>query len=297
MNIYIEKEKVFNENITEDGLCVYTALRYFYKPKVDKYFVSINHLSYVMFKRTGKRRDVEFIRAGLENLIENNYIKEISKVSSCEYILDLSNINYDIDKDGYYVLISLDELRRILNIKNIKKGSLLKYFLSVCSSFNNSNKVDERYKNKIAKVTIDYLCSKNNISYATCIKYNEILTENKLLAIHRGVCSKENSKNFSNYYSRYNDFKLCEEFISANEVGLNNKTFYANVNHGRSMAQKYNALCSGKAYELDVVKEIYKYCVEWNKVRLLEHENNIENGYLHELQQKDMTIFEKYKLN
>lgn len=298
MNIFIEKNKVFNESVSESGLAVYTILRYFYEPNVEQYFISINHLSFIMFKRIGKRRDIEFIRSGLDNLIENKFIRIVSKNSSFEYILDLSSINYDIEKDGYYISISLQEVRDILGIKGIRKGRLLKYFLTICSCFNNSSKIEEKYKNKIAMVTLETLSNNSKLPYDTCIKYNNLLEKNNLIFIHRNVnrFGSYDEKNKFNHYCKCNDIDILKEYLKSDSRFDSEMSDSAMSNYNRSMAQKYNALCKGKVYSKNVLREIYDYCVMWNQKKQREYDDAVSKGFSPTLLQKDMSIFEKFDL-
>ena len=65
----------------------------------------------------------------------------------------------------------------------------------------------------------------------------------------------------------------------------------------RGLAQKYTALCRGKAYDLKTIKEIYEWAINWNKKQKTLYDEEISKGNTPELLEKDLSIFDEYIKN
>lgn len=300
MNIYIEKNILFNKDMSDNAICVYAALRYFCKNDLSEYYVNVNHVAYILLERDAVRREMELIRDGLKTLEKLGLIKTVKKRTSFDFIMDLSKINYDIDKDGYYVVLYLSELRKIMNIKNISKGTILKYFITICSRFDNSKNIDEKYRNKFVKISLESLAKLSCIPYRTCIRYTKLLEDNKIIFPHRlkstPSMSIESKDDLVNVYCRYENKKICEKYFSDNFNLFSKTSSNYNANTYRSLAQKYNALCRGKNYDLDTIKAIYNYCVSWNEYQQKIYDAEILKGFSPTLKQRDLSIFRRFNL-
>ena len=75
--IFLKREIIESENLTEKGVSVYVALRRIMQKDINEYFTSYNMIAYQL---TGvgknKRAMIDSIKEGLQELIDKNLMKK-----------------------------------------------------------------------------------------------------------------------------------------------------------------------------------------------------------------------------
>src|SRR5699024_5819116 len=105
--------------------------------------ISCNRLCYILTKNIYPYYLNAFFE-GIHNLDQKGLIKikqSLGNTKPYEFIIDLKNIYLDSKKE-YFVIIHEFEIDKILNCQDIraeKRISILRYFVAVISTFNNSN--------------------------------------------------------------------------------------------------------------------------------------------------------------
>lgn len=284
-NIYILKSFIENDNLTPEAITLIAALRGIIIKDIEEYFLTYNMLCYYVFRRLPTRRELDAVKNGFANLVDNNIIRIKENYSKAEFLCDLSNLYYDL-KDGYYVCITDEELVKVMNIKNnVDKYKVFKYYLNMVGTFNHSKKIDKEYRGKFGGYSLDTLSNQINMSKSTIIQYNTILEENEMMYIIRhkdyNKVVKGTVKELPNTYCRYRDRSLALEFLSKinSDYFTIDKTKTKKANVKRGMAQKYIAFCKGKEYDKETLKQIYLYCEEWNKEEKRKYEEEKKRGY------------------
>lgn len=283
--IFLSKKVLENPNISNEGLAVYTALRYMMSTNI--YLgVSYNLISYWLYKSASSRKRLGFIKNGLSNLIENELISVVFSIGT-DMVLDVSNLMFQTKKSknnensgDYFIKIYLSEIRSILTInKNISKFSLLKYFIVLIGTINNSDNILFPFaKNKVGSFTIRYLAEKSDISENTINRpggYNSILEDMKLIYIHRShdylkFSDTGEIRTFSNVYGRYDDKDIILEYakklgVTYGESHKKSYTFKNNSNKLRSISARYNAFIKGKSYTQAELQQLYEDCIFYNE--------------------------------
>lgn len=309
--LFVVKRVIEDKDLSDEAFVVWCALRSIMQKDIKEYFVSYSMIGYALHgKRHLTRTEINIVKKGYNDLKEKDYIKLKFPINSNDEIVDLSELYYEKGK-GYFSDLTDVEMQKIMNLKNIGKINhcrLLRYFTCMVGTFNRSNDIGSEYKGKIGGMALDCFTELIGVSNKTASQYNQILEDNELLFIvrHKDFLQGTNAKGQSelreipNTYSRWCDKDIAKKF-SEDIHGYkyfkeqkNIKTEKANKNRG--LAQKYNSFCKGKEYDIETIKAIYIYCENWNKNQLAYHNTQISLGYKHELQQKDMSVFDKYLL-
>ena len=104
------------------------------------FFINVLHNNKLNFYLTGqisgRRRINDYIRCGLNELIDNNIIikeKEIQK----HYILDCSKLWIDT-RNTKFTTITFSEVRKIFQIENVNNFLLLRYFILLMGTISSS---------------------------------------------------------------------------------------------------------------------------------------------------------------
>jgi hypothetical protein len=319
MYIYLKKDVVTNKDLTPEGLAVYIALRSLYKSDTSKYYISANMIAFLFTGCVPKRKTVESIKLGIDNLKNDMKlisIKDDDIISKDEYITDLSKLHFitgnkeaDKDKD-YFIIITLDEIKSIMEYKS--KFVLLKYFVLLLGTFNNSNKLNSLHKISVGFTNIDNMANNFNIPKSNILSYNSILEEKKIIYIHRFndyVKSSDGSiKSIQNFYGRYSDEKLIKTYAEqyADAIGsekCNKKTNKKISNQKNRLLQKYNALFNGNGkYDNNEIIEIYEFIIQYNQDQdkiIDKFENDNSDYAINQVdkaskKKKDISIFNHY---
>lgn len=308
-NLFIVKRVTEDKTLSDNAFAVWCALRSIMQKNINEYFVSYNLISDALYGRPPERKELISIKKGYEELKDKRFIKEICSYTKREYKVDLSALYFKKEYE-YFSDITDEEMQHIMNIKtNVSNCKLLRYFTCMIGTFNRSSDLDDCYKGKIGGMSLVCFNELIGISKKTASDYNKILEENEVLFVirHKDFIQGTNAKGQSelreipNTYSRWCDKELAKRFTEnthgyiyfQDQKGMQ----IEKANHKRGMAQKYIALCKGKKYDIETLREIYCYCIEWNENQLVYHNEQISLGYKHELQQKDMSVFDDYLLD
>lgn len=217
----------------------------------------INKVLYNTFEMTTKKK--RDLKETIKYFIEENIIE----------VIDTDSENYEIkntflvnSKEGNFTIITLDELRKIAEIKVGKKDTLVNYYLKLLSTINN--------KTKVGYWTIENLAEDVNISTRTVKDYNKTLEDAELIYIKRFNKTKVvngKTQRLNNIYGRFEDKyaidKYAKDRISNLErIEANNKL---NANESKSISKQYNDFVNG-TYTGDV-SSLYDKCKLYNKAK------------------------------
>lgn len=307
-NLFIVKRITEDKSLSDNAFVVWCALRSIMQKNTNEYFVSYNLISDALYGRVPERKEQISIKKGYEELKSKELVKEVLAYTTKEFKVDLSALYFKKGNE-YFSDLTDEEMQRIMNIKtSVSNCKLLRYFTCMVGTFNRSNDLDDCYKGKIGGMSLEHFRELIGISKATASDYNKILEENELLFVirHKDFLQGTNSKGQSelreipNTYSRWCDKELAKQFAEHTHGYVyfhqQKDIQVAKANHKRGMAQKYIAFCKGKQYDIETIKEMYCYCQDWNANQLVYHNEQVKLGYEHELQEKDMSVFDDYIL-
>lgn len=184
-NILLNTNIIQDTKLSDMAIATYVALKILQNKK-NKLVVSTNSIAYFLFGCVcTDRKFLSNIHNGIQELINNNYISLIEKITSSEYVLDSENITTNASNIKSCFYVSENDINTIMNIKiiNIK---LLRYYLVAISSIDN--------KTKIGNLTQVELCEKSNLGKNTILKYNKILQELGLISVQFNKVSNIYSK-------------------------------------------------------------------------------------------------------
>lgn len=270
MNLFIRKDIIENAQISDEAFAVWCALRSYMQKDTTEYFISVNMLAYTLFQRVPVRRESEALRRGLQELIRHGYAKIIDTYGKSEWSMDLSALYFEA-KDGYFSDITYSEVKQIMSLTlgNLSKYRLLRYYSYMVGSFNRSKTLPEKFRGKVGGLSMDYFAQVLGMSLTTISKYNEVLEREKLLYIVRNdyvksinESGKTEIRELPNTYSRYKDKEIADSYTCASKITQEKQI---SANNKRSLAAKYNALRSGKEYDIETITEIYKYCKDTDR--------------------------------
>ena len=263
----------------------------------------------IEFYLTGKisRRRIigDYIKCGINELIDNEIIKKIDETSK-HYILDCSNLLIDISSTKF-TAITFHEVQKIFQIKNINNFLLLRYFILLIGTISSKITVyleNGEYKNRVVgNFTIDYLSEISNISDRTIIEYNKILESIGLIYVFRQedfVIDKENNiKRLNNVYGRACDSAYIDTYAKNQQKHYESYKYTENnlkkANSKRRLAQMYQQLLKGggKKYSEQDIKDIYNYVIKENEKYERMYAKNKCEDYLDKI--RDTEIFTKYE--
>lgn len=301
--ILIRKDIIESEEISNEALAVYCAMcKHYIKYSRSSTigFISVDYISYLLYGDFGSKQTKKEIVNGIKCLISHGLVKQVDAPKRFSGLYEMSEILI-IDKNKRYISISIDELDVIMSQKYIK-FSLLRYYLIFIGTFATSPSVFEEYKFKISTIPIEVLEYITNNSKNTVIKYNSILSDLKLIYIGRKYTVRQNGSGvvgqISNVYSRYEDRKLCDEYI--NNVSITNKKNIPKIHTGANLSRKYlqmyNQMKKGKKYDIETVRTIYSYVEQWNCKKRAEYFEAHGNDEGLEKELKSLDVFKEYNL-
>lgn len=281
-NLFLNKDLVTGNTLTVDGVLAYTALRIIIDESIPLYnqnttvdCVSVNRLAYALVGDMDYEKVLtDSLVRGIAELSGGKYItirKDLSTKASYEYILDLSNMWLDTDKDKF-IIVSPNEVYKIMTCKEVmkKKISMLKYFMALVSTF------DWSLDSKIGHMSQQFIADQADNSVRTCQRYNEILEEMEMIFVYKSndkVRIGDKLKQIKNCYSRFEDKRICEMYASnyENMYGTQHKIVASKKNKAqadinRRLGAIYNQICFGNTdYDEETIKAVYKYIVNKNK--------------------------------
>ena len=200
-------KKLMNNNISDDGILYYIALKSLYNPSMEKVFINVNTLYYQLYNTSIKHdKNITKVFVSIENALkelehievikilsttEHNYLIDMSGLHCDEYTyLDVNteeNPNADIEfingepKEkvfNAFYQIELSDIQSIIKIGEKTTRAILRYYFEYLSILADVRKTyfmlsreELNIRTKIDKRSID--------------KYNNILEENHLIYIAR----------------------------------------------------------------------------------------------------------------
>ena len=202
---------------------------------------------------------------GLEELEQKDFIHILFKDNRC-YEINLDDIYFTTQSssDGFknFVMITLKELRKIINLDNSATEKILIYFCYLISTLSNVDKA------RVGDKSISCLATMFNSSKSTIIKYNKVLEDNGLIYISKSnkvaVDNKGTILNgYANFYSRPCDRSVADASQRQKEqqasISERSKTVTKNYNIKRSLSQKLVWLKKGSEYSVEEIAEIIEY--------------------------------------
>lgn len=218
MTMFIKKSVIEDRGLSDEAFAVYCALRTIVTADKKEYFISYNYIADILYCRLPARREVEAIKKGFTELVNNEEIAVLYAYSKAEYRVNLEKLYYQ-QGSGYFSDITHEEMRQILAIDTtVNKYKLLRYYACMVSTFNRSNSLDVKYRGKIGGMSYECFTELLGLSKPTICKYNEILMESNILYVINGEYYNyiENGvkqvRQYSNTYSRYKDKDIATEF-------------------------------------------------------------------------------------
>ncbi len=304
--LFLNKGLVTGIALTQDGVLAYMALRTIVDESIPLYnktssvdCVSLNRMAYALVGSQEKYEKVllDSLQRGIYELKFANVLdilQDFSTKTSYEYLLDMANMRLDTEKENF-MFVYPEEVHKILNCDEImkKKISMLRYFVSLISTFNWCKSM-RNLQGKISTMSIEYIATQAGMmSQRTCIRYNEILSEMKMIYVYKSNDKErvgDKLKQIKNCYSRYADKDVCEEYASnyedwrgAQHIIVRTQKNKEQADNNRRLAQIYNRIRDGygDTYDEETIRKVQKYIV--NKNKTLQEEIDAKHA------QEDMT--------
>ena len=218
MNIlFMKREIIESENLTEKGVAVYIALRRIMQKDINEYFASYNMIAYQL---TGvgknKRAMIDSVKDGLQEIIDKNLVSVIEKIGINEFVLELSQIHLNAEEDCF-TKIEEEEVHKIFSIEDkTDKFKLLRYFAALVGTFNNA----EGYS-KVGYMAQDYFISRNIMSKSQIYVATKLLEDNGLIFVYRSgkmiIDVNGSIKKITNCYGRAKDENFILTFARQHE--------------------------------------------------------------------------------
>ena len=319
--LFLNKDLVTGNTLTVDGVVAYVALRTIIDESIPLYSknkstdcLSVNKLAYSLIGDMDYEKALtDALIRGVAELASGEWIsirKDLSTKASYEYVLDITNLYLDTEKDKF-VTVTPNEVYRIMTCKEVmkKKISMLKYYIALISTF------DWSLECKIGHMSQQYIAEQADNSTRTCQRYNEILEEMKMIYVYKSndkVRVDDKLRQIKNCYSRYEDKSMCKAYASNYEemYGYEHKIVKTKKNKeqadiNRSLAAIYNQICFGNTdYDEATIKEVYRYIINKNKELQKQIDEKSEQSYLTdsdkfwvenlESQKREVSIFEQF---
>ena len=292
----------------------------------NEYFVSLNLLMYELFGNCNyNRSDYKHIADGLSGLIENKLVSVVEKVTSSEWIIDLSGLVIETKKKGneHFTTITDEDLYFIMNYasENGKRGidrlAFVRYFINLIGSINFHQGIyldaaGTKKTNFVGYMSQEYLYKLSGISKNTLIKFNDILENNEIIYFyHHNKNKQEDDGSYravTNHYGRYKDREAIIQFALQyeNKKGIADKLTDAVSNRHKALANMYRELVNGRGlnYSNNLIREIYNYIHKCNvEIQKSIDEKNAQKyltdsdrRYIKKLEEKlrDEKVFAKY---
>lgn len=317
--VFIKKEILADSELDQYAIGAYIALRMIYLQDKAIRYVSINELCYELYGNTEFTRYTKAnVVAGLKQLITAGVVVQIDELGKSEFVLDLSKLHINSAKgtSDYYVVITVDEIRKIFNhVGREDKFSLLRYFVNLIGSISYTTTIkdirgaDGYINNFVGFMTQTYLSNISYISESSGIAYTSILEELQLVYVYRHTELKWDTTNnqissIVNKYGRYENREMIKRFAENYESFSNVETVKKmqkkkDTNYRRSLMQKYRCLYNGHPYDIATQRQIYAYVHLKNQELLqkMEKTNSEEQRKYYETQLNDESVFDEIIIN
>ena len=328
MDIFLSKKIISDLKLSNNSIGAYIALKKIhYSLEKSNYYISINMMLYELFGNNNYNRSAyKHIADGLTGLFRNKLVLITYKITTTEWIVDLSQLVIDTkkDEDNYFTSIREEELYFIMNYafdsgkRGIDRLSMLRYYINLIGSINYNQGIyidaTGRQKNNfVGYMPQEYLYKLSGISKNTLIKFNEILESNKIIYVYHHKKNKQEEdgsyRAVTNHYGRYEDKEDIYKFAIQyeKEKGIADRLSDTVSNRHKALANMYRELEKGKGqnYGDDLIREIYNYIHKCNKEiqKEIDSKNsqtyltNSDQRYIEKLKEKlrDEKVFDKYE--
>lgn len=282
--LFLNNAVIKNLHLDNYDIAVYVALRSLYDTQMDSQVITYNMIAYTLYgNKNYTKYTVNHLKTACNKLESVGLIKKIDSYSTTEFIVDMSNLNFeqDAEKGIFYTVVTLDEVHRIMNI-NTKKDNfaILRYFIILISSICHDKGTYDHsdcygaYTNFVGFMTLDTLSQWCGTTKARIIEYNGILESEKIIYNYRHKQNKKDKEtgqimSFSNHYGRYEDKQWIIQFANEYVATYNLKETETLVKAEKSKVNKryaaiYNLLAKdfdkyiGNFSDVDLI-ETYKY--------------------------------------
>lgn len=287
MKLKLKKEIIENKSLSNNAIIAYIGLVSCLKNDFDNVFTNKNMIAYYLTKKTViPKRFEESLRKGMSELLDKQIVI-CKRKTGTDYYMEATNIKLN-EKDKF-IFVDFEDVQKILSCSYQGKNGLLRFYICMLGTFISRNKIKnirepEKYSNVLGMMSQEYLAELSNVSIHTVVEYIKILEQLNLIYVSR--CSfmfkdvNGNVKKHNNIYGRYADMDIIDEFTRVRHEmydDFHKVQLSTAANKARSLMQKYNYLCKGIVYDLDIMNEIYQYICEYNKK--------------HPKKQKDMSVF------
>lgn len=295
--LWLNKDLVTGRTLTVDGVVAYVALRIIMDESIPLYnktksvdCISVNRLAYSLVGEMDYEKAlIDTLIRGIAELASGAWIsihKDLSTKVSYEYVLDVSNLYMDTDKDKFVTVLPSD-VYKIMTCKEKmdKRIRMLKYYIALVSTF------DWSLDSKIGHMSQQFIAEQADNSTRTCQRYNEILEEMKMIYVYKSndkVRKGDKLKQIKNCYSRYENKSICEAYASnyENMYGVQHQIVKTQKNkeqadRNRRLGAIYNQICGGNTdYDEATIKEVYKYIVNKNKALQEDIDSKYAQSYM-----------------
>lgn len=297
-NLIFIRNDLINK-LDDDELCVYLAMKYIAKQD-KKCFITYGHIDYVLFGREATKAEKEIVSSGFKKVVNKGLVSVSYTIRKYGYVCNTENLNV-YKQSLHYTSLTNVELQKIMLIGGCNRYNLLKYFITLISTFAADVKMDGKYRFKVGYMPRTHLSTTTGIDIGTIDRYNKILEDNNLIYITNRQCydgANQIAVWKTNVYSRYQDAELCEQYARENSDIAGTTTRKQQVNDSRKYVQMYNAMLKGKEYDNETTVAIYAAMKNWNEEKLRKYNEQLDLGYRPpEPKYKDLSIFDKYQLD
>lgn len=199
--LFLNNKIIRNLKLDNYEVAVYVALRSLYDSQLDSQVVTFNTIAYMLYgNKNYTKYTVNHIKNAFISLESLGLIKKIDAFSTTEFIVDMSNLHFEQNtgKGIFYTVITLEEVRRIMNIDTKKDNfAILRYFIILISSIcHDKGTYDhsvgcEEHTDFVGFMTLDTLANWCGTTKARIVEYNSILEKEKIIYVYR---HKQNKK-------------------------------------------------------------------------------------------------------
>lgn len=312
--LFVPESITNSSEISNYSIGVFCVLQALNSHTFQEHCISHNQIYYYLFSNTKPTRyTLNYIKCGLEELIQNGYISKTGEFQK-NYIIDCSNLWVNTEKEKF-TIITFKEVKEIFQVKNTNNFLLLKYFIFLIGTLSSSIEVflDAcQSKNRVVgNLTVEYISQKSGISERSIIEYNKILENIGLIYISRQndfVIDENNEiRQLSNVYGRPCDKLYIDAFASNQQKHRSSYRYVqksvTKVNSNRKFAQMYNHLIARSNNKEEIkysdaeIQDIYDYVISENRKYELLYEKTKYEEHLNKIRNTDVfQIFDFIKI-
>jgi len=264
MKVFLKKEIIESDQITDKGILVYAILRNLYNQNNPILLYSHNLIQYYISNKVcDNQKQINIINDGLNELIDMGLVS-ITYEDRYAKLINISDLYFN-NNDEYFIVTDLDNIKLVYSLG---KSKLLRYYLVVLGTIN--------INTKAGSVSIDLLSKMSLISKKSALNYNKILEDNSLLYICRTderITHRDGGiKQVSNVYGRFEDRGNVENVASEYRKNINSKSnrlLGKSGNEKRSIKMMYNNFVKGskkwKNASVDEINELIEECKRYNE--------------------------------